>query len=40
MNRLESSEAYLQALFTLLGERYKDLTGFNAYIETSLQDNA
>jgi hypothetical protein len=38
MDPSEFSEANLRTLFMLLGQRYKSLTGFNAYIETSLQD--
>lgn len=38
MDPSEFSEANLRTLSTLLNERYKKLAGFNAYIETSLQD--
>jgi hypothetical protein len=38
MDPSEFSEANLRTLFMLLSQRYKSLTGFNAYIETSLQD--
>jgi hypothetical protein len=38
MDQSELSEANLRTLFMLLSQRYKSLTGFNAYIETSLQD--
>ncbi len=38
MDPSEFSEANLRTLFMLLSQRYINLTGFNAYIETSLQD--
>jgi hypothetical protein len=38
MDPSEFSEANLPTLSMLLTQRYKNLRGFNAYIETSLQD--